>query len=107
MRVESKQLYINGRAVDDDEYTVHQDPRVERRATTVRGMMRGRDNFGPFTVPDDSYFCMGDNRDRSYDSRFWKFVDESEIKGLAFIKYWSWDREEFWPRWDRIGRPID
>ena len=38
---------------------------------------------------------MGDNRDRSYDSRFWGFVKTDKIKGLAFIKYWSWDKEHF------------
>jgi len=66
-----------------------------------------RDNMPPVTVPDDNYFVMGDNRDRSYDSRFWRFVDRSAIKGLAFIKYWSWDSEKFMPRWGRIGRIIE
>jgi signal peptidase I len=66
-----------------------------------------RDNMPPVTVPDDNYFVMGDNRDRSYDSRFWRFVDRSAIKGLAFIKYWSWDSENFRPRWGRIGRMIE
>jgi signal peptidase I len=50
---------------------------------------------------------MGDNRDRSYDSRFWGFVDRSVIKGRAFIKYWSWDSDKFRPRWGRIGRTIE
>jgi len=66
-----------------------------------------RDNMPPVTVPDDNYFVMGDNRDRSYDSRFWRFVNRSAIKGLAFIKYWSWDSEKFMPRWGRIGRMIE
>jgi signal peptidase I len=46
---------------------------------------------------------MGDNRDRSYDSRFWGFVTDPEIKGKAFIKYWSWDSERHLPRITRIG----
>lgn len=66
-----------------------------------------RDNMRPLIVPERSYFVMGDNRDRSYDSRFWRFVDRSEIKGLAFIKYWSWDSEQFMPRFSRIGRLIE
>jgi signal peptidase I len=66
-----------------------------------------RDNMPEVTVPEDKYFVMGDNRDRSYDSRFWRFVNRSEIKGLAFIKYWSWDSNAFSPRWQRIGRMIE
>jgi len=52
-------------------------------------------NFGPVTVPEDQYFVMGDNRDHSYDSRFWGFVPEESIKGEAFMIYWSW------PHWRR------
>ncbi len=66
-----------------------------------------RDFMPPVKVPEGSYFVMGDNRDRSFDSRFWGFVPMDRIKGLAFIKYWSWDAERVRPRWGRIGRPID
>jgi signal peptidase I len=66
-----------------------------------------RDNFGPVRVPANSFFMMGDNRDRSYDSRFWGFIRDSDIKGKAIVKYWSWDSNSWRVRWDRIGRIIE
>ena len=63
-------------------------------------------NFSERVVPPGQYFCMGDNRDRSHDSRFWGFVPKDNIKGLAFILYWSWDSEKNRVRWDRIARVI-
>ena len=68
-----------------------------------------RDYFGPVTVPEDSYFVMGDNRDFSLDSRFWGFVKLDKIKGRAFLSYWSWNGQGSWSdwvRWDRIGKVI-
>jgi len=65
-----------------------------------------RDNFGPITVPPGKLFMMGDNRDRSYDSRFWGFVDDDDVEGRATIIYWSWDSDGagFVPiRWNRFG----
>ena len=65
--------------------------------------MQPRDNFGPVKVPENSLFVMGDNRDKSYDSRFWGFVDLTEIKGEAFMIYWSWNKKDFGVRWGRLG----
>ncbi|MFH1071284.1 MAG: signal peptidase I [Candidatus Glassbacteria bacterium] len=65
-----------------------------------------RDNFGPLLVPPGKYFCLGDNRDFSSDSRYWGFVDRELIKGRPLILYFSWDRNHWLVRLNRIGKLI-
>ena len=97
VEIRDKKVFVNGQP-----FVVPEE--IYKDGTLLPG---GRDNMPPVKVPAGHYFMMGDNRDRSYDSRFWGFVSYEEIKGLAFIKYWSWDSESFRPRWGRIGRLID
>jgi signal peptidase I len=49
---------------------------------------------GELIVPQDSYFVLGDNRDDSYDSRYWGFVPRENVVGRPLMIYWSMDRSE-------------
>lgn len=55
-----------------------------------------------YTIQQDYYFMMGDNRDDSEDSRFWGFVPQTHIVGKAGMIYFSWDNERWLPRFDRL-----
>lgn len=81
IEMDAKDLYVNGEWVEDSTYTRHLDPNAN---------VPGRDTFGPVTVPSGHYFCMGDNRDNSKDSRYWGVVPRHFIKGRAFLIYWSY-----------------
>lgn len=97
VEIRQKKLFVNGQEVPD----VHAhfiDSRVQPTPP--------RDNFGPVTVPPGKFFVLGDNRDQSYDSRYWDFADVDAIKGRAMFIYWSWDSEAGWPRWGRMGHVL-
>ena len=99
VEVRGKKVFINGKQVADPHaYYAGDDPQAGGLAT--------RDDYGPQTVPPNHIFVMGDNRDRSYDSRFWGFVNLDDVRGKAFLIYWSWDGGGRWVRWERIGSLI-
>lgn len=100
VEIRNKVLFVNSKRVD---YPVARF--TDRRV--MPGFVAPRDNFGPVTIPTDSYFVMGDNRDNSLDSRFWGFVKKEHLVGKAEIIYFSRDSNASGPlsyvRWERLG----
>ena len=92
VEIRSNQVYVNGEPLDEPYLTPS----------------RNDDGFSmaPFALGADEYFVMGDNRDESYDSRFWGFVERNTIAGKALVLYWSWASLTD-IRWDRIGRMVE
>lgn len=94
-----KIIYVNGEPVKE--------PFIQHTDNSLKpGGLEPRDNFGPYIVPKDKHFMMGDNRDQSYDSRFWGYVDMKYIRGEALVIYWSWDSTKTLPRIGRLGHLV-
>jgi signal peptidase I len=104
--MKNKHLYVNGK-VQEESYAIYRDPMVipaqevaqsqaefqqawETGALASRSFIR--DNFGPVKVPPESYFVMGDNRDGSFDARFWGPLPRRLLKGKAWLLYWPLNR---------------
>jgi signal peptidase I len=112
VEIRNKKVFVNGEVIDDA-HAHFEEPVAPGQ----------RDNMRPQTVPPGKFFVMGDNRDKSYDSRFWGFANISDIKGRATFVYWSRDSQTCWdelrrkglsqllsktclPRWRRFGLHI-
>jgi len=103
IEIRNKVVYRNGQALDEP-YKRHVDKKIyvpsykvapkEFQKFWVKGVATNihgnnfRDNFGPVKIPEDHVMVMGDNRDRSYDSRFWGPLPLKAIKGKAWLLYW-------------------
>ena len=106
----NKKVYINGERYQDDAFAQYLDRAIypmnhsvgidpyetARRNYGVtndgyRPYRMFRDNGPKIVVPQGHYFMMGDNRDRSLDSRMWGFVARDQILGQALLIHWSWD----------------
>ncbi|MCK5584059.1 MAG: signal peptidase I [Elusimicrobiales bacterium] len=110
IQIKSGVVYINDKRVIDEPYAQFIDgfnrypvspdkiPNFEYQKywqKRVLGKMFAeyvRDNFGPVKVPEGQYLVLGDNRDRSCDSRYWGPVPEHLIKGRAWFIYWPFSR---------------
>lgn len=105
LKLEDQRVYINGKVLPEP-YVVHDpsvgydplnyafpptgyqlyaNPLVAEWAHEIKKYVRGDE----IVVPPGKYFAMGDNRDRSQDSRYWGFVDRDAIMGRPFLIYWS------------------
>ena len=117
-------LFRNGVKVDEP-YAIRTDPnkseeplqRAKMRRWQVNHLV-GRDpatyqpdlhDWGPIVVPSDSFFMMGDNRDSSYDGRYWGFLPRLNVRGKPLIVYFSYDKNSYKPlpflsaiRWSRL-----
>lgn len=107
IEIRNKKIWVNGKPFADH-YGIFTDSQI------IPQKKGPRDNIRLREVPEGKLFVIGDNRDNSFDSRFWGFVDVDAVRGKAFITYWSWDVQ--YPlfsisrftsiRWSRIGDSI-
>lgn len=124
LEMRNRVLYRNGETVDEP-YAVHSDVGDEmhpwmgwQRDHLASGIDAAtyaptRDNWGPIIVPEEHYFMLGDNREKSFDSRYWGLLEGWRLEGRAVFTYYSYNKDSFRPfpairevRWRRIGRGI-
>lgn len=97
IRIENNTVYIDGVPLAEP-YAV-----FERNPYNPHPLQ----NFGPYLIPDDGYFVMGDNRNNSGDSRFFGPVPQNHIIGKAFLIHWSSGGDPLEVRWSRLGLLLD
>ena len=96
IEIRDKRLYLNGRLFKEA-YVAHNDESIKPY----------RDNYGPAIVPEGFLFVLGDNRDFSYDSRMFGNIDQRTVEGRVKWIYWSWDKERFRVRFERVGATVN
>lgn len=124
LMMEAGALYRNGQRVDEP-WVIRTDPSTNADPASRAQMRRWQlpyyvgaskesyapdlHNWGPIVVPPDSFFVMGDNRDGSYDGRYWGFLPRDHVRGRPLVVYFSYDPNTYKPlpfftnvRWGRL-----
>jgi signal peptidase I len=120
VEIRSKQVFVNG-SPEPGTAAFHSEARVWPDDPELPEALRRRDQVPLLVVPPGTYFALGDNRDNSYDSRFWGPVPAANLKGRPLFVYWSyppggaqrhsgafgWIFDVFaGPRWSRTLLPV-
>ncbi len=90
LEIQDNQVYIDGEYLEED-------------YISLKGFSPNEANFGPIVIPEGRLFVLGDNRNSSFDSRYWGTLDEDHLKGKAELIHWSWDKGAKKPRLGRVG----